>query len=84
MSIKIRASESGLKQCPFCGGQATLYIDAQMHGGYVFVSCNLCGGRSKAVWTRRDYGLPDEPDLLEGYYIDPAFDKARYLWNNRV
>lgn len=61
-----------------------MYIDALMHGGFVYVSCDLCSARSKAVWTSYDYGIPDEPYLLAGEVNDIALNKAKFAWNNRV
>lgn len=84
MGFKIRAKEDGLLPCPFCGGSSTMYIDAQLHGGFVYVACDLCSARSKATWTRYDYGLPDENDLLSGKYNDPAFVRSANAWNHRV
>lgn len=84
MGIKIRAKEDGLLLCPFCGSTATMYIDAQIHGGYVYVACDLCAARSKTTWTNADYGLPDEKSLLNGEYSDVAFARTVNAWNHRI
>jgi len=84
MGIRIKAGQNGLLPCPFCGGAATMYIDAQPRGGFVFVACDVCSSRSRAVWTNIRYGLPDEERLLRNEYCDGAFGRAINSWNNRT
>lgn len=60
---------TGLKPCPFCGGDAETVsrsFDA-FHVGYI-VRCRKCGAKTDLV-------------MVSGEYT--ARDKAKEMWNNR-
>lgn len=42
-----RTKMDEVKPCPFCGGKALADCNYGKHGFFVFVSCQVCGARSK-------------------------------------
>lgn len=67
-----------LKECPFCGmNDAAMYrnYNACYRNYFVWVECDCCGGRGKAV---TDCGDPAEHE-----WNTAACQKAAKVWNRR-
>jgi len=62
------AVESGLKNCPFCGGKSEIIIDTDDDGRFAAVTCPKCGAGS-----RQHYFCGDD-----------ARDYAASAWNTRA
>ena len=60
---------TGLKPCPFCGGDAAVKIKTFdiFNVGYL-IKCEKCGARTRVI-------------PVSGTYV--AIDKAKKLWNSR-
>lgn len=61
-----------LKSCPFCGGDARLWVWSE--GGGVCVRCTKCYCQTS---TRSD-------DALLNPYIEPAVERVIEEWNRRA
>lgn len=59
-----------LKFCPFCGGEATVFVSSE---GGVFVICMKCQTRTKTLVDSLQYNKPTN-----------AVDKVIEAWNRRV
>ncbi len=67
-----------IKNCPHCGGRATLRANKspKTHGYFVSITCTVCGAQSKAFYTERN---PERDDWQSEACLD-----AVGAWNMRV
>lgn len=67
-----------LKQCPHCGGTASLISkrNSRAMGYFVFVRCDVCGAQGKACYS-------SAPPELEGEGTQ-ACKEALAAWNLRT
>ncbi len=66
-----------LKDCPHCGGKATLRAIKMMDEWKVFVSCDICGCRTRSISN-------GDEDPSENEWDTTSCDSAVYIWNYRV
>ena len=71
-----------LKPCPFCGGEADIWIKSQNRhpfvGSYILVKCDVCGACTKTF-----YNLNDIPEDDSWTHWETA-ERAIKAWNRRV
>lgn len=73
-------SDSKLKPCPFCGGEAEITFSGRIGDnwrGYIVAKCEICGASSKGAFY---YGPEIEIDLEETV----GGEKAMKAWNMRT
>ena len=63
--------------CPFCGHEASGWVNRGRYGRFTYVECDLCGARSKAFKYCGDEGAEID-------WNDISVEKARDAWNRRV
>lgn len=71
---------SSLKKCPFCGGEAQIWmrrVSPYKPDGIIFVKCDLCGGTGKAVFYKNGYA---DEDWDSTHYAKSAIR----AWNSRA
>lgn len=64
-----------LKQCPFCGGETTLWSNYGKFGYFVYCKCDVCDA------TSRTFTIGDS--LPEDWEEMTASRKAIGAWNRR-
>ena len=67
---EVRKMAIELKPCPFCGGEANVFVSFE---GGVFVICMKCQTRTKTLVDFPKYNKPTN-----------AVDKVIEAWNRRV
>lgn len=82
--MKVKFIADGLIPCPFCGGTGTLQADAHHDCSFVYVSCDVCGARSKTLWTPIPYEREDENEPKYDNGPNSVLTQAKSLWNRRV
>lgn len=82
--MKIRFIADGIIPCPFCGSPGSLQADSYYNHSFVYVACDVCGARSKAVWTPVSYDFDDEEELQYEDGSNSILVQAMNLWNRRA
>ena len=74
----MKFNNNELKNCPFCGSEATFYLEYERNGYpcYLYIECNGCGCSSCGI-TEALY-----PEDGEG--MQNAQNKLINIWNRRV
>lgn len=68
-------SDTKLKRCPFCGGEAVKAWRRGRYGIFGYVECMTCGAE-----TRKFKVYADDDDIT---FTENSFEEAAYLWNQR-
>lgn len=66
-----------LKNCPFCGCEATYYYRGGRYGFFAVARCKVCKASTRAVSISSD-----EPEY-DDFFDDDAFYEVGELWNAR-
>lgn len=70
-----------LKPCPFCGGEAEMYVDTDsVMGKFWYIRCKKCYCRGTGVY---EFGKQLEPQE-EYAAIIGAWERATKAWNRRA
>ncbi len=71
-------SDLTIRECPHCGGDATLYCiySGKLRKYLVFVKCKICGSQGKPF---TDTNYPEDVN-----WCDYACDSAVKAWNMRT
>ena len=66
-----------LKRCPFCNGDAFIYIQKSRYNNFCFVQCDTCSARSRVARTGYD-------EFEDAFFESDACDRVVRAWNRRA
>ena len=61
-----------------------MQADSHADCSFIYVACDICGARSKALWTPIPYSLEDENEPQYDNGPNSIFTQAMNLWNRRA